>query len=128
MAKVVRNEEFLSSLICQNEHLALSTENTVAPDISAATSSTVRIGWCGRIIASFRSLGSMHYRILSVSFLCVATIEDTSMKIPSVGSEMGVMTPDFTMVCNSVFTLSIIATGTRRGGRTTGVTFGSNFL
>lgn len=45
VANVVWRDEASSSLICQNELFASRTEKTVAPDIWAATSSTVRMGW-----------------------------------------------------------------------------------
>nr|XP_033938024.1 uncharacterized protein LOC117446127 [Pseudochaenichthys georgianus] len=117
-------EDLWSSGICQKDLFASNTENIVAFDMCVATSSTVRIGWCGLFRAVFKSLGLMHILISCLSFLLVATIEDTQ----SVGSETGMMTPSSCILSSSALTLSFIATGMRCAGRTTGFTSGSRVM
>lgn len=69
-------------------------------------------------------LGLMHILISFLSFLLVATIEDTQ----SGGSEIGVMTPNSCILSSSALTWSFVVTGMQCAGRTTGLTSGSSVI
>ena len=103
-----------SNFTCQYPEVASRTENSFAWGISATTFSTVVIGKCSLLIASFESRGSMHMG----SLLGFTTA--TMLFTQSVSSFCLTTTSAFYIRSSFSLIFSLRKTGTFRGGCTTG--------